>query len=116
MCTNVHTRPKTNLRSAQAYTFYSSFANYSKITHPVLVNVLPIPQRYYLPNRIRESYQPRLQVAGLWDCAGPEQEEASGKSTFSIKPKAKKDDPKETYKKAFARAQVRIFVTTVALY
>lgn len=68
--------------------------------------MLPIPQRYYVPHRLRESYHPRLESVGLWDCAGPEQEEASEKSVFGVKPKEKKEDPKETYKKAFARAQV----------
>jgi sorting and assembly machinery component 37 len=28
--------------------------------------MLSIPQRYYVPERIRESFRPRLEAAGLW--------------------------------------------------
>ena len=34
---------------------------------PALASKLPLPQRYYLPDRLRDTYQPRLDAAGLWN-------------------------------------------------
>ena len=47
----------------QAHSFYSS-ANYWKLIRPTLVKMMPVPQRYYVPNRIRELYKPRLEAVG----------------------------------------------------
>lgn len=40
-----------------------------------LAQVLSVPQRYYVPARIRESYKPRLDAAGLWTVHMEEVEE-----------------------------------------
>ena len=40
-----------------------------------LAQVLSVPQRYYVPGRIRESYKPRLDAAGLWTVHAEEVEE-----------------------------------------
>jgi hypothetical protein len=32
-----------------------------------MASKLPLPQRYYLSDRIREAHKPRLEAAGLWD-------------------------------------------------
>lgn len=29
--------------------------------------MFPVPQRYYVPRRIRDTYIPRLEAAGLWN-------------------------------------------------
>jgi len=36
------------------------------VVHRDLVSLLPVPQRYYLPSRLRTALQPRLESAGLW--------------------------------------------------
>lgn len=36
------------------------------MVHRNLVPLFPIPQRYYLPGRLRTALQPRLESAGLW--------------------------------------------------
>ena len=36
----------------------------------------PLPQRYYVPERIRESYKPRLIAANLWKIPEIEEEKA----------------------------------------
>jgi sorting and assembly machinery component 37 len=68
---------------------------------------MPIPQRYYVPNRIRELYKPRLEAVGLWPT---ETETLSGRSKFGAsllgKPPPKKD-PKEIARNVFALEQVR---------
>ncbi|KAJ7940432.1 hypothetical protein B0H13DRAFT_1938065 [Mycena leptocephala] len=49
-----------------AYMLYSLPANWSKLTLPTLAYALPVPQRYYVPRRMRSMYLPRLEAAGLW--------------------------------------------------
>jgi sorting and assembly machinery component 37 len=73
--------------------------------------MLPIPQRYYVPGRIRESYKPRLEAAGLWNPpCWPERELAHDRSRFGLKKPVKSEqDTKEKMKRAFAREQVNDF-------
>jgi sorting and assembly machinery component 37 len=40
--------------------------NWAKLTHPNLAYALPVPQRYYVPGRVRTTHRPRLEAAGLW--------------------------------------------------
>lgn len=68
--------------------------------------MMPIPQRYYVPNRIRELYKPRLESVGLWPT---ESETPSGSSKLGAsllgKPPPVKD-PKEIARNVFALEQV----------
>lgn len=66
-----------------------------------MASMLPIPQRYYVPGRIREMYRPRLEAAGLWTQATSEPE----KDSFGKR--QKKDDPKDEYARAFERDKVQ---------
>ncbi|KAJ7156931.1 hypothetical protein C8R43DRAFT_997690 [Mycena crocata] len=50
-----------------SYMLYSLPDNWAKLTHPTLAYALPMPQRYYVPGRIRDSHRPRLEAAGLWN-------------------------------------------------
>lgn len=81
---------------------YSLNANWSRLTLPALAKMIPLPQRYYVPKRIRESYKPRLEAAGLWNLPGIEQEVEKPK--FGEKPKDK--DHKDEFKKVFEREKV----------
>lgn len=45
---------------------YSVHQNWVEVTHPALASMLPVPQRYYVPDRIRNLYKPRLETSGLW--------------------------------------------------
>jgi sorting and assembly machinery component 37 len=42
----------------QTYLFYSLDDNYWKLTNPAITFMHPIPQRYYVPARIRELHRP----------------------------------------------------------
>ncbi|KAG2151754.1 hypothetical protein BD769DRAFT_1380637 [Suillus cothurnatus] len=42
----------------QTYSFYSLDDNYWKLTNPAITFMHPIPQRYYVPARIRELHRP----------------------------------------------------------
>lgn len=68
--------------------------------------MMPIPQKYYVPNRIRELYKPRLEAVGLWPTeteTAPEQSKL-GASLLSKPPPVK--DPKEIARNVFALEQV----------
>lgn len=66
-----------------------------------MASMLPIPQRYYVPGRIREMHRPRLEAAGLWSQAASEPE----KDSFGKRQKT--DDPKDEYARAFERDKVQ---------
>jgi len=66
---------ESNLGDLVAHTFYSLQTNWLNLTHKTLVSMFPIPQRYYVPGRIRDSYRTRLEASGLWNIPGGEQEE-----------------------------------------
>lgn len=69
--------------------------------------MMPIPQRYYVPDRIRELYRPRLEAVGLWPIEPEALSEQSklGSSLWGMSPPAK--NPKEIARNAFALEQVR---------
>ena len=54
---------------------YSLQENWSGVTAPALVSMLPVPQRYYVPSRIRTSHKARLEAAELWHVPEVEEEE-----------------------------------------
>ncbi|KAH7913757.1 hypothetical protein BJ138DRAFT_563355 [Hygrophoropsis aurantiaca] len=94
---------ETNVGDLLSHMFYSLDANFWKLTNPAIAPVLPIPQRFYVPQRIRDSHRPRLEAAGLWNLPGIEEEK---KSPFERKEKNNDDDPKETFVRAFEREKV----------
>lgn len=65
-------------------------------------SVLPVPQRYYVPGRIRETFKPRLEASELWNLPGMESEE---RSLFAPKEKGRKDE-KDAYGRIFKREKV----------
>ncbi|RDB21146.1 Metaxin-3 [Hypsizygus marmoreus] len=91
---------ESNLGDLVYHTLYSHHGNYAGLTHPTLVSMLPVPQRYYVPGRIRESYRPRLEAAGLWSLHTVDDNE---KKTFKD-PKETKLRTKEQNKKIFLQA------------
>ncbi|KAI9446153.1 hypothetical protein H4582DRAFT_1903921, partial [Lactarius indigo] len=60
---------------------------------------------YYVPRRIREVHQARLETNGLWTTLGNEPEEESPKR-FGEKKEPKKEDSKQKFKSAFQRERV----------
>ena len=88
----------------QAHAFYSVPANYAAVTQPTLSSFYSPPQSYYVPSRIRQSYQIRLEATGL--CTTPaEESEAEKSKRFGVEEK-QKDDPRQTFKTAFQRERV----------
>lgn len=89
---------------------YSLNENWAGVTRPALVSMLPVPQRYYVPARIRNSHKARLQAVDLWDV--PEEEEAEEAEERRVvfgkrrKQKLGANAGPLQYKKAFEREKV----------
>lgn len=93
--------------------FYSLEDNWTKTLRPHLAAMQPIPQRYYLPDRIRASYRPRLEAAGLWNLPGIEQQEK--KPFEKLKAKIEPENLKEKYVRVFERQKVCLSLTFVIM-
>ncbi|KAF7964461.1 hypothetical protein HWV62_7413, partial [Athelia sp. TMB] len=88
----------------QDHMFYSLDINWFQLMLPTLANLMPLPQRYFVPARIRESHRPRLEAVELWNLPGIEQEEAEKSRWFGEKPKSPPEgEPREKFKRAFER-------------
>src|SRR5580658_4918354 len=57
---------RTNSPFLQSHVFYCVPANYVGVMHPTLSSFYKIPQSYYVPRRIRQVYQVRLEANGMW--------------------------------------------------
>lgn len=95
----VHCIPKR----LQYHTFYSSLNNWEKVVHPALVEIYGVPQRYYVPERIRASFKIRLESAGLWT---PPQLEPEGKSFTDKKIGTLRKHVKEAYNQTLEKEKV----------
>lgn len=95
----VHCIPK----KLQYYTFYSSLNNWEKVVHPALAEIYGVPQRYYVPERIRASFKIRLESTGLWT---PPQVEPEGKSFVDKKIDTLRKHVKEAYNQTLEKEKV----------
>jgi len=93
---------ETNIGDLVAHMFFSLSDNWWKLTNPAYASVLPVPQRYYVPGRIRETFKPRLEASGLWNLPSTEPKE---KNLFAQKKEESKDQ-KHIYDKAFKREKL----------
>jgi len=85
---------------------YALHANWWKTTRPALVSMLPVPQRYYVPGRIRDSNRLRLEAADLWDVPGPEEGNEEDPFPAFRKEKKKRQNETQKLKRAFKRERV----------
>jgi len=70
-----------------------------------LASVLPLPQRYYVPQRLRDVHRPRLEASGLWTTSDFEEEEKKSKAFKVVKPKI--GGERETHTRIFLREKVK---------
>lgn len=70
-----------NPKTLQNHSLFVLEHNFTQVVHRDLVPLFPVPQRYYLPSRLRAALQPRLESAGLWVIAND-----SGTSETSEQP------------------------------
>ncbi|KAI0321659.1 hypothetical protein OF83DRAFT_1161721 [Amylostereum chailletii] len=100
---------QSTLGDLVAHVLYSLPENFNTLTHPTLVSLFSIPQRYYVPARIRQTYQARLDASGLWALAGEEIEDTAAeqpKFPREKKPSQPPLDKAKVWKTAFFRERV----------
>ncbi|EPQ58339.1 hypothetical protein GLOTRDRAFT_72674 [Gloeophyllum trabeum ATCC 11539] len=107
---NVHERAQkaawcahieSQLGDLLGHAMYAMQVNWRELVHPTFAMMLPVPQRYYVPGRLRDTYKSRLESSDLWDVSGEEVEE---KPKFGEK---KKEEPKEhQFKRVFQRDKI----------
>lgn len=54
--------------------FYTLRDNYWEYVRPTLASMFPVPQKYYIPDRMRNLHKARLESIGLWNVAAEESE------------------------------------------
>lgn len=86
------------------HTLYSHHGNWAGLTQPALASMLPVPQSYYVPGRIRESYRARLEAADLWTL--PEIERKEKKPFRDLYKSTKEKVDSNIYLQAFEREKV----------
>lgn len=84
---------------------YSHPQNWAKHTCPTLAATYPLPQRYFVPQRIREIYRPRLEAVHLWNIQ-PDDKVLEDRMSFGEKSKKKKTDLKLESVHAFNKEKV----------
>ncbi|EJF65843.1 hypothetical protein DICSQDRAFT_177268 [Dichomitus squalens LYAD-421 SS1] len=85
---------------------YSLQENWSSVTAPALVSMLPVPQRYYVPSRVRKSHKPRLEAAGLWHVPEVEGEPEEPRRVLGRRKKQHAPNEAHKFKTAFERENV----------
>ncbi|KAI0079871.1 hypothetical protein K474DRAFT_1591051 [Panus rudis PR-1116 ss-1] len=107
-CTARIAHIEAELGDLVAHYLHALRANYYGHTRRILVDQLPIPQRYYLPDRLRESYKPRLVAADLWNVPEVEEDENDRSSAFQklTKRKRKEQAAERKFKNVYERKKV----------
>ncbi|PIL23981.1 hypothetical protein GSI_13732 [Ganoderma sinense ZZ0214-1] len=85
---------------------YSLQENWSGVTGPALVSMLPVPQRYYVPLRIRTSNKARLEAAELWHVPEVEDEPEEPRRVLGRRKKRHPPNEPHKFKPAFERQKV----------
>ncbi|KAM5535176.1 hypothetical protein V8D89_011112 [Ganoderma adspersum] len=85
---------------------YSLQENWSAVTGPALVSMLPLPQRYYVPSRIRISHKARLEAAELWHVPEVEDEPEEPRRVLGRRKKHPLPNEPHKFKSAFEREKV----------
>lgn len=71
--------------------------------------MLPIPQKYYVPSKLREAYQPRLEAAGLWNLLPPVEKKKKTPLEKELRKKPAID--KKKFQQTFVREKVRYMLS-----
>lgn len=95
---------ETQLGDILYFSLFSNLRNWTELTHPALVSIFPVPQRYYVPGRVRESYRPRLEAAGLWNLQKVEKPEP--KLVEKMSSRIEKQDNSQKFRDAFSREKI----------
>ncbi|KAI0807328.1 hypothetical protein C8Q74DRAFT_1377524 [Fomes fomentarius] len=89
-----------------SHMLYSLQENWSSVTRPALVSMLPVPQCYYVPSRIRTSYKARLEAAELWHVPEVEDEPEAPRTVIGRRKKHRSENEPHKFKTVFEREKV----------
>ncbi|KAH8107016.1 hypothetical protein BXZ70DRAFT_1003899 [Cristinia sonorae] len=89
-----------------AYTYFAVGPNFHRATQPALASVLPVPQRYYVPARLRKTHQPRLEAAGIWHIHDQHLQDDRASPFEKLARKKDAKEKKENAKRVFEKEQV----------
>ncbi|QRV99937.1 hypothetical protein RhiJN_27956 [Ceratobasidium sp. AG-Ba] len=78
--------------------------HYWTFTHGALAKLMPLPQRLYVPGRLRKMHQPRLEAIGMWDAHFIEEPETLKPAIKT--PEKPKASSTQVYKHAFAKERL----------
>ena len=90
----------------QNHMLFSLQENWSGVTAPALVSMLPIPQRYYVPSRIRTSHKARLEAVELWHVPEVEEEDEEPRKVFGKRKKTRPVNEPHKFKTFLEREKV----------
>ncbi len=90
----------------QNHMLYSLQENWSGVTGPALVSMFPLPQRYYVPSRIRTSYKARLEATELSHVPEVEDEPEEPRRVLGRRKKHHPPNEPHKFKSAFEREKV----------
>ncbi|KAH9946128.1 uncharacterized protein BXZ73DRAFT_37376 [Epithele typhae] len=85
---------------------YSLQENWAAVTGPALVSMLPLPQRYYVPSRVRLSHQARLETVELWHVPEVEEDEDEPRKVFGRRKKVRPATEPQRFKAMMEREKV----------
>ncbi|KAF5373640.1 hypothetical protein D9758_000665 [Tetrapyrgos nigripes] len=106
---------ESDIGNLVSHMLFAIDANWNKLTHPAIVYDFPFPARYYSPQRIRESWKPRLESSGFWALPDIEQEDTDSKHSDDRKQKSKElkaqdrlwgVKPKDRFLRVFEREKI----------
>jgi len=101
---------EANLGDLVASAMYSP-ENWDSVVHAAVSALLPVPTRYYVPQKMRAAYYPRLDAAGLWSDAPRPKDTRSAFAEQTLKAKEEravkdaKEKGKAAVKKTFEKGK-----------
>ncbi|KAF4615516.1 hypothetical protein D9613_002752 [Agrocybe pediades] len=81
---------ESHLADLVYHNIYANVDNWSNVTLPALAAIFPVPQKYYVPRRMRDSYFPRLEASGLWKSVVEEEKPTEKPFPRDVRPAEKK--------------------------
>jgi len=85
---------------SKKHSFYAFHPNYSNFMRPFLSSMMPWPQRFYVPDRLRDTLRPRLAALMIWS----EEDKSSPVQSFTSTPWSVV--PADRFRRTFDKARV----------
>ncbi|KAJ3544081.1 hypothetical protein NMY22_g2914 [Coprinellus aureogranulatus] len=95
---------EANLGNLVATVLFAQEENWEGFTLKSLATLFPVPQKYFVPSKLRVAYQPRLDAAGLWNPLPPVEEKK--KTPFEKELRQKPSIDKRAFRQTFVREKI----------